>query len=62
MIGIEIGKDVFDLFGFDGGGKIALRRESRRLALTDAFKSLPRSAGLIAIKVHGSYIRILVME
>jgi len=42
VIGIDIGKDVFHLVGFDGGGKIVLRRKIRRLALTDVFKSLPR--------------------
>ena len=42
VIGIDIGKDVFHLVGFDGGGKIVLRRKIRRLALTDVFKALPR--------------------
>jgi hypothetical protein len=42
VVGIDIGKHVFHLVGFDGGGKIVLRREIRRLALTDVFASLPR--------------------
>jgi transposase len=42
IIGIDIGKDVFHLVGFDGGGQIVLRRKIRRLALTDVFASLPR--------------------
>jgi transposase len=42
VIGIDIGKDVFHLVGFDGNGEIALRRKIRRLALTDVFKTLPR--------------------
>jgi len=42
VIGIDIGKDVFHLVGFDGGGKIVLRRKIRRLALTDVFTSIPR--------------------
>jgi transposase len=40
-IGIDIGKDVFHLVGFDTSGKIALRRKIKRLALADTFKALP---------------------
>ena len=32
-IGIDIGKDVFHLVGFDTDGKIAFRRKIKRLAL-----------------------------
>ena len=32
-IGIDIGKDVFHLVGFDCDGKIGLRRKIKRLAL-----------------------------
>ncbi len=41
-IGIDIGKDVFHLIGFDSNGKIVLRRKIRRLSLNDAFRKLPR--------------------
>ncbi len=41
VIGIDIGKDVFHLVGFDGEGNVVLRRKIKRLALTDAFKKLP---------------------
>ena len=41
-IGVDIGKDVFHLVGFDRDGKIVLRRKIRRLSLTDVFKKLPR--------------------
>ncbi len=41
-IGVDIGKDVFHIVGFDGDGKIVLRRKIRRLSLTDVFKKLPR--------------------
>ena len=41
VIGIDIGKDVFHLVGFDADGNITLRRKIRRLALTDVFKKLP---------------------
>lgn len=39
-IGIDIGKDVFHLVGFDTNGKIAFRRKIKRLALVDTFKKL----------------------
>ena len=41
VIGIDIGKDVFHLVGFDNQGKIAFRRKIKRLALIDTFKALP---------------------
>ena len=40
-IGIDIGKDVFHIVGFDADGKIAFRRKIKRLALTDTFRKLP---------------------
>ena len=40
-IGIDIGKEVFHLVGFDGDGKIALRRKIKRLALVKEFEKLP---------------------
>ena len=40
-IGIDIGKDAFHLVGFDTNGKIAFRRKIKRLALAEAFKTLP---------------------
>ena len=40
VIGIDIGKDVFHVVGFDADGKIALRRKIKRLALTDTFRKL----------------------
>ncbi len=41
-VGIDIGKDVFHLVGFDGDGKIVLRRKIKRLALVGEFDKLPR--------------------
>ncbi len=42
MIGIDIGKDVFHLVGFDADGKIVLRKKLRRLALVVlTFEKLP---------------------
>jgi transposase len=32
-IGIDIGKDVFHIVGFDAAGKIVLRKKFKRLAL-----------------------------
>ena len=40
-IGIDIGKDVFHIVGFDREGRIALRRKIRRLALVKVFEKLP---------------------
>lgn len=41
-IGIDIGKDVFHLVGFDTDGKIVLRRKIKRLALIKTFEAFPR--------------------
>lgn len=41
VVGIDIGKDVFHLVGFDAGGELVLRRKIRRLALTSTFEKLP---------------------
>jgi len=40
-IGIDIGKEVFHLVGFDTAGKIILRRKIRRSALVNEFEKLP---------------------
>ncbi len=40
-VGIDIGKDVFHIVGFDPDGKIVLRRKIKRLALVSEFKKLP---------------------
>ncbi|MCK5549656.1 MAG: IS110 family transposase, partial [Hyphomicrobiaceae bacterium] len=42
VIGVDIGKDTFHLVGFDGDGKIVLRRKIRRLSLVATFEKLPR--------------------
>jgi transposase len=41
-VGIDIGKDVFHLVGFDRDGQIVLRRKIKRLALVKEFEKLPR--------------------
>ena len=41
-IGVDIGKDVFHVVGFDRDGNVALRRKFKRLALTKEFEKLPR--------------------
>lgn len=41
VIGVDIGKDVFHLVGFDSQSKIAFRRKIKRLALIDTFTALP---------------------
>lgn len=40
VIGIDIGKEVFHLVGFDALGKIVFRRKIKRLALADTFSKL----------------------
>jgi transposase len=40
-VGIDIGKDVFHLVGFDVAGKIVLRRKIKRLALVSELEKLP---------------------
>src|ERR1700747_479228 len=40
-IGVDIGKDIFHIVGFDADGKIALRRKIKLLALAKTFKKLP---------------------
>ena len=42
VIGIDIGKDVFHIIGFDPSGTIVLRRKIRRIALVATFERLPR--------------------
>ena len=39
-IGIDIGKDVLHLVGFDRSGQIVLRRKIKRLALVSTFENL----------------------
>ena len=41
-VGIDIGKDIFHIVGFDPNGKIVLRRKFRRLSLEAEFQKLPR--------------------
>jgi transposase len=42
VIGIDIGKDIFHLLGFDGAGSVVLRRKIKRMALVQTFEALPR--------------------
>ena len=42
-IGIDIGKDVFHIVGFDRSGKVVLRKKFKRLALEAEFAKLPPS-------------------
>lgn len=41
-VGVDIGKDVFHLVGFDAGGAVVLRKKIKRLALVPTFEALPR--------------------
>ena len=40
-VGIDIGKEVFHLVGFNPDGEVVLRRKIKRLALVKEFKKLP---------------------
>ena len=42
VVGVDIGKDVFHLVGFDDGGNLVLRQKIKRLALTATFVEMPR--------------------
>jgi transposase len=42
VVGVDIGKDVFHLVGFDPQGTLVLRRRIKRLALTATFETLRR--------------------
>lgn len=42
-IGIDIGKEIFHIVGFDNDGKIVLRRKIKRFALEREFAQLPPS-------------------
>ena len=42
VIGVDIGKDIFHIIGFDRAGEIVLRRKIKRLALVATFETLPR--------------------
>ena len=41
-VGIDIGKDVFHLVGFDNYGQLVLRKKIKRMALVATFERLPR--------------------
>ena len=40
-VGIDIGKDVFHLVGFDPDGNVVVRKKIKRMALEKTFKELP---------------------
>jgi len=42
VVGVDIGKDVFHLVGFDSNGKLILRKKIKCLALDATFEKLPR--------------------
>jgi len=42
VVGVDIGKDVFHLAGFDRSGQVVLRRKIKRFALQETFDALPR--------------------
>ena len=42
VVGVDIGKDVFHLVGFDDDGELVLRKKIKRLALVATFEKFPR--------------------
>jgi len=42
VVGIDIGKDVFHLVGFNDGGELVLRKKIKRLGLEQTFEKFPR--------------------
>ena len=42
VVGVDIGKGVFHLVGFDDDGTLVLRKKIKRLALVTTFEKLPR--------------------
>jgi transposase len=40
--GVDIGKDIFHLVGFDKNGQLVLRKKIKRMALVATFEELPR--------------------
>ena len=42
VVGVDIGKDIFHLVGFDDKGTVVLRKKIKRLALVSALEKLPR--------------------
>ena len=54
-IGIDIGKDVFHIVGFDKSGKVMLRKKFKRLALEAELAKLPRS--IIGLEARPSCVR-----
>ena len=57
VVGIDIGKDVFHIIGFDPSGTIVLRRKIKRLALVATFERLPRC--IVGLEACLSVARIL---
>jgi len=41
-VGVDIGKDVFHLVGFDRNGQLVLRKKIKRMALIATFEGLPK--------------------
>lgn len=42
VVGVDIGKDVFHLVGFDRSGQVVLRKKIKRISLQDNFAGFPR--------------------
>ena len=49
-IGVDIGKDTFQIVGFDPDGQLVMRKQIKRLALVATFEKLPNC--IVGIKTH----------
>ena len=56
-VGIDIGKDVFHLVGFDTGGQLVLRKKIKWMALVATFEALPK-----CIVGMDAWLRIVEMD
>ena len=54
-IGIDIGKEIFHVVGFDAAGKVILRKKFKRLALEREFEKLPPSIVGLAVPRQIAY-------
>lgn len=53
-VGIDIGKKVFHLVGFDPDGSAVVRKKIKRMALEKTYRELPSFSELGALRAIGS--------
>ena len=60
-LGVDIGRNVFHLVGFDADGKIVVPREIKRLSLVAPFKVMPRCI-VATVSLHAVKLFLLSPE